>query len=104
LEKTKAELLSNEFKVAAQIYECNLSGEKIWFSKLAEQFDGKLNPAKGKLSPATVLKALRALSAWGIVKAEYGATDKDRAGRLLYITGESKSTIKEIYENFWKEQ
>lgn len=101
MEKTKAELLSNEFKVAAQIYECNLKGEKIWFSKLAEIFETRRGST---LSPATVLKALRALFSWGIVKAEYGATDKDRAGRLLFITGESTSTIKEIYENFWKEQ
>jgi hypothetical protein len=94
--KTKAELLSNEFKVAAQIYECNLSGEKIWFSKLAEIL-------KDYMSSTTVMNSLRGLSQWGIVKAEYGETDKGRAGRLLFIAGESKTTIKEIYENFWKE-
>ena len=94
MEKNKSELLSNEFKVAAQIYEYNLSEKKIWFSKLAEIL-------KPHMSQATVMKALRILFDWGIVKAEYGPTDKNRAGRLLYIAGESKSTIEEIYENYW---
>ena len=95
MEKTKAELLSNEFKVAAQIYECNQNEQKIWFTNLVEL----LAP---HMSSATVMKSLRTLFDWGIVKAEYGPTDKNRAGRLLFIAGESKSTIKEIYENFWK--
>jgi hypothetical protein len=93
--KTKADLLSNEFKVAAQIYEYNIAEKRVWFSKLAEL----LKPC---MSQATVMKSIKTLFDWGIVKAEYGATDKNRAGRLLYIAGESKSTIKEIYENFWK--
>ncbi len=95
MEKTKSELLSNEFKVAAQIYEYNLIEQKIWFSKLVQL----LQPY---MSQATVMKSLRTLFDWGIVKAEYGPTDKNRAGRLLYIAGESRTTIKEIYENFWK--
>jgi predicted transcriptional regulator len=95
--RSKAELLSNEFKVAAQIYECNEAKQNIWFSKLAELL-------KDHMAPATVMKSLRALFEWGIIKAEYGATDKGRAGRLLFIAGESRSTIKDIYENFWKEQ
>jgi hypothetical protein len=95
MEKSKSELLSNEFKVAAQIYACNEAQEKVWFSNLAELM-------KPYMSPATVMKSLRTLFDWGIVKAEYGPTDKNRAGRLLYIAGESRSTIKEIYEKFWK--
>ncbi len=95
--KSKSDLLSNEFKVAAQIYECNDKNEIIWFSKLAELLSSYM-------SPATVMKSLRMLSDWGVIKAEYGATDKGRAGRLLFIAGESKSAIKEVYENFWKDQ
>lgn len=96
MNKSKATLLSNEFKVAAQIYECNEENQKIWFSKLAELL-------KAEMCPATVMKSIRGLFDWGIVKAEYGETDKGRAGRLLFIAGESKSTIKDIYENFWKD-
>jgi hypothetical protein len=95
MQKTKADLLSNEFKVAAQIYACNEAKQKIWFSKLTELLGDHM-------SSATVIKSLRTLFDWGIVKAEYGETDKGRAGRLLYIAGESKGIIKEIYENFWK--
>lgn len=87
--------LAKEFEVAAQIYQCNLAEEKVWFTKLAQDL-------KPFMSQATVMKCLRTLFDWGIVKAEYGPTDKNRAGRLLYIAGESRSTIKEIYENFWK--
>ena len=95
MEKTKSELLSNEFKVAAQIYEYNKSDEKIWFAKLAQLLQPYMNKA-------TVMKSLRTLFDWGIVKAEYGPSNKNRAGRLLYIAGESRTTIKEIYENYWK--
>ena len=96
VQEIKAAQLSKEFKVAAQIYECNENQERIWFSKLAKL----LKPC---IDSATVMKSLRTLFDWGIVKAEYGPTDKNRAGRLLFIAGESKSTIKEIYENYWKE-
>ncbi|MGO8805643.1 MAG: hypothetical protein ACLQO7_03420 [Candidatus Bathyarchaeia archaeon] len=95
MEIAQRKILSKEFKVAAQIYECNERSETVWFSKLAELL-------KPYMSPATVMKSLRTLSDWGIIKAEYGPTDKGRAGRLLFIAGESKSTIKDIYENFWK--
>jgi hypothetical protein len=94
---SKADLLSKEFKVAAQIYECNQKNESIWFTRLAELL-------KDQMSAATLMKALRALFEWGIVRAEYGETNKGRAGRLLFIAGESKDTIKEIYEKFWKDR
>lgn len=91
----KVAILSKEFKVAAQIYECNIEGKKIWFTKLAELLSEDM-------SPPTVMKALRSLSDWGIAKAEFGETGKGRAGRLLFIAGEEKATIKEIYEKYWK--
>ena len=95
--KSKSDLLSNEFKVAAQVYECNEKGENIWFSKLVTLLGTHM-------SAATVMKSLRMLSDWSVIRAEYGPTDKGRAGRLLFIAGESKSTIKEVYENFWNEK
>lgn len=91
---SKRELLSSEFKVATQIYECNVKNEPVWFTKLE-------NLLKGQLGKGTVFRSLRVLFDWGIVKAEYGPTEKNRAGRLLYISSEVKPTIKEIYENFW---
>jgi hypothetical protein len=91
----KAIELSNEFKVASKIYESNLHGDKVWYSKLA-------NLMQDWMGPAEVLKSIRCLCAWGIIKAEYGLIESNKAGRLLYVTGESKTTIKEIYEAFWK--
>lgn len=96
LRKKKSEILSNEFKVAAQIYECNEKGDNVWFTKLAELL-------KDHISQSTVMKSLRTLFDWGIVTAQYGETDKKRAGRLLFISGESKETIRQIYEKFWKD-
>ncbi len=93
----KKDILSPEFKVAAEIYKYNSRGEKVWFTKLAESL-------KGEMSSSTVMKALRRLFDWGIVKAEFGETDTGRAGRLLYIAGESKGVIGEIYEKFWKDR
>jgi predicted transcriptional regulator len=87
--------LSSEFKVASQIFACNETEEKVWFSKLAKQL-------KPYMNSTDVMKSLRTLFDWGIVKAEYGPTDKNQAGRLLYIAGESRSTIKEVYEKYWR--
>jgi len=92
--KNKEDILSNEFKVAAQIYECNNKDENVWFTKLVGLLEGEM-------SSSTVMKSLRTLFDFGIVKAQYGETDKGRAGRLLFIAGESKDTIRQIYEEFW---
>jgi len=88
-------LLSNELKVAAEIYACEQRGERVWFTKLAQLL-------KGEMAPATVMKSLRTLIDFGIIKAQFGETEKGRAGRLLYISGESRKTIEHIYEEFWK--
>jgi hypothetical protein len=92
---SKRDMLSNEFKVASQIYECNTKGEKVWFNRLADLL-------KDTMSSGAVHNALKVLFDWSIVKAEYGPTEKNRAGRLLLIANESKPTIKEIYENYWR--
>jgi len=91
----REEILSKALTVAAKIHECEEKGEKVWFTKLSELL-------KDEMSPSTVLKALRTAFDWGIVKGQYGETDAGRPGRLLYIPGESKETIREIYEKFYK--
>lgn len=96
LKDRKKDILSDEFKVAAEIFRFNnILKEPIWFTKLAEEL-------KDEMSSSTVLRALNVLSDWGIVKAQYGATGKGRAGRLLYIAGEARNTIESVYEQFWK--
>lgn len=93
-EKPKSEMLSKEFKVACQILRFNEKNEKVWFTKLKDS----LNDEMGQ---TTVMNALKTLFDWGIVKAEYGETEKERAGRLLFVTGEAKQTIKQVCEEYW---
>lgn len=88
--------LSNEFKVAAEIYACNENGELIWYTKLVQRLSGKL-------SKNTIAHALDTLFDWGIVKAEYGETETGRAGKLLMISNEAEPIVRDLYLNFWKD-
>lgn len=87
--------LSNELKVAAEIFGCQERGEKVWLGKLQERLNGEI-------SKNTISAALDTLFDWGIIKAEYGETEKGRAGRLLMISNESVPLIKELYEKYWE--
>lgn len=88
--------LSNEFKVACEIYKAEVQGEPIWFTKLVERLEHKV-------SKNTISDALDTLFDWGIIKGEYGPTDTGRAGRLFQISNEHKSRIKDLYEHYWKD-
>jgi hypothetical protein len=94
--------LSNELKVAAEIYRCELLDQKVWLGKVVELLDGVTNPNK-KISKNTISTAIDTLFDWGIIKAEYGATERGRAGRLLMISAEAKPTIKDLYKRYWKD-
>jgi hypothetical protein len=89
--------LSNELKVAAEIFGCQERGEKVWLGKLQERLSGEI-------SKNTISAALDTLFDWGIIKAEYGETEKGRAGRLLMISNESVPLIKELYVKYWKDR
>jgi DNA-binding HxlR family transcriptional regulator len=93
--KPKKDILSKEFKVACEIYRFNEKEEKVWFTKLKDSLEGEM-------VQSTLMNALRTLFDWGIVKAEYGETEKGRAGRLLFVAGESRQIIKDVYETYWK--
>ena len=89
--------LSNELKVATEIFGCQERGEKVWLGKLQERL-------AGEISKNTISAALDTLFDWGIIKAEYGETEKGRAGRLLMISNESIPLIKELYLKYWKDR
>ncbi|KXA91525.1 hypothetical protein AKJ63_01375 [candidate division MSBL1 archaeon SCGC-AAA259D18] len=92
----KGGLLSNDMKVACEIYRHNEDKkEPIWFAKLSEILENEM-------LRSAVSRSLDKLSDWGIVKREHGETEGGRAGRLLYIANEPKDTIKSVYEEFWK--
>lgn len=95
MNEKKSDLLSNEFKVACEIFLFNDEGKKVWFTNLVESL-------KDEMGQTTVMNSLRTLFDWGIVQAEFGETGKGRAGRLLYISGESKDTIRQVCEAYWK--
>ena len=67
-------ILSNEFKIACEIYKAELNQEPIWFTKLTEILYGKI----GK----TII-SLDALSDYGIVRYVYGATNTGCVGRII---------------------
>lgn len=87
--------LSNELKVAAEIYRCSELNEKVWFGKLVDLLHGEV-------SKATISRSLNVLFDWGIIKAEYGESEKGRAARLLKVCNENEPLIKELYEKYWK--
>lgn len=93
--KPKSDILSKEFKVACEISRLNEKNEKVWFTKLRDSL-------VDDMTQSTLMNALRTLFDWGIVKAEYGETGAGRAGRLLYVAGESKQIVKEVCEEYWK--
>jgi hypothetical protein len=93
--KPKWKLLSHDMMVAAEVYKFNSRGKTVWFTNLVESL-------RGVLSGATIQKSLTALTDWGIVKVQFGETETGRAGRLLFIAGEAKNTIAQVYEEYWK--
>jgi hypothetical protein len=86
--------LSQELMVACEIYSLGLRNEKVWLSKLQTNLSGKVGKTK-------IGTCINTLFDWGILKAEYGPTDSGRAGRLLFISDDSKPLIKELYEKYW---
>lgn len=94
-ERKKEELLSKEFKVACAILTFNRKDEKVWFTKLRDTL------AKDGIGQSTVMNGLRTLFDWGIVKAEYGETEKGRPGRFLYVAGEARKTIEQVCDEYW---
>ena len=94
---TRDSPLSNSFKVASEIYHITEEEkQRVWYGKLAHTLSQIM-------SSSTVLNSINELINWGIVKVEYGPTETGRAGRLLYISGESKDAIKSVHETYWKD-
>ena len=87
-------LLSQELIVACCIYDLQSKNEKIWLLKIQEHLSGKVG--KGK-----VRSAIDTLFDWSLIKAEYGETDKKRAGRLYRIPEEAVSMIAELHKKYY---
>ena len=94
MKNEKKNPMSTEFKVACEIYKHQLTGKKIWTNKLIERF-------KDELPKEKVVEAISTLFDWSIIKAEHGATEDGREGRLYSIDPYAKHMIKDLYDHWW---
>ena len=65
-----AKEMSNDFKVAMRIYECNLSGEPIWYRKLADEFE-----KEGTMDRMMVSRNIDKLFDLGIAEGDWEKID-----------------------------
>lgn len=86
--------LSQELIVACCIYDLQSKNEKIWLLKIQGNLSGIVGKAK-------VRSAIDTLLDWSLIKAEYGETDKKRAGRLYRIPEEAVSMIAELHKRYY---
>jgi len=87
--------LSNELKVACEIYAHNERNETIWFAKLVKTLQHKLTKIE-------VERCINTLFDWGIIRGEYGETIDGKAGRTYHIDYGSEQLISEMYSQWWK--
>jgi len=86
--------LSDEFKIACEIYKHNQANEPIWYSKLKDIMSTHMDAN-------TVSMALNVLFDWGIIKAEYGGSESGKAAKLLYVSESAEPIIEELYRKYW---
>jgi hypothetical protein len=93
------EKLSNDLKVACEIWHYNQKKEPIWFSKLVESLGWCMDKYE-------VSHAMNTLEDWLIIFGEYGATSEGRAGRVWYVDTHDGGDyrIRNLYEKYWKNE
>jgi hypothetical protein len=89
--------LSDEFKIACEIYHHNINNEPIWLGKLVEIFDGRITKLE-------VWYSTDVLVDWMIAYYAPGSLGDGHAGFLWYIDKDAIPNIKELYENFWRDE
>jgi hypothetical protein len=96
--KNSQNKLADEFVVFTTIYEITkIKKEVVWRQKL-------FRALRGKLKQKRIEDCLRALSAWSLIKQEYGPADKNSSKRLIFISSESMQLAKEQYEKYVKKE
>jgi hypothetical protein len=86
--------LSYELIVACCIYDLQLKNEKVWLLKIQQNLAGIVGGNR-------IRSAIDTLFDWGIIKAEYGETDKKRAGRLYQIQEDAVPMIAELHKRYY---
>lgn len=94
-DKTK---ISDDLKVACEIWHFNQINEPIYFTKLVESL-------KMYMSKQVVSHSLDTLEDWMIVYGEYGPAGEGRIARVFFIDTHDGGDfrIRELYESYWKE-
>ena len=64
--------------------------EKVWFTKLCSLFP--------YASKSRISRSLDILSDWGMIKSQYGETEKDHASRLYFVSSELEDEVKQWYK------
>ena len=83
--------LSNEFKVACEIYHNELRNSPIEFKQLVKEMNGIVTEDEIK-------KELDILFDWGIVNVEF--TDSHR--KVIVISTSSRPVIASLYDKYWR--
>jgi hypothetical protein len=86
--------LSYELIVACCIYDLHSKNEKVWFLKIQQNLAGIVGGNR-------IRTAIDTLFDWSMIKAEYGETDKKRAGRLYRIQEDAVPLISELHKKYY---
>jgi hypothetical protein len=91
--------LSDDLKVACEIWHYQAKGERVWFTKLVDSLAWCMDKN-------TVSHSMDTLCDWMIMYGEYGATEKGRAGRLFFIDTHDDGDFRicDLYEKYWKDE
>jgi len=85
--------VSDEFKLAVQIYKFNMTKQPAYLDRLADFFKGSMDDGK-------VLRLLHFLGDFGIVESAYGGIGDGRAGKLFYVDSGEVWEIRKVYETY----
>ena len=90
----KWDALSLDLKICYWVYDFNKKKEKVWFGKL-------IKPLKGEAGLIPMGKAVEKLLDLGILDGHWEKIG-DKWARVLMVTGEAESFVKNIYRNINK--
>jgi len=82
----------NSLIVATYVYDCQLKGDRVWFTKIVEHLS---------LDKHQISHAIDECFDWGILYGEYGETIPGRGGRLLMVDEDAKLIIEPIWRNLY---
>ena len=89
----KMDKLPNDFEIAVKIFRYTENGEDVWFSKLVEDYNGKI-------SRSTISKNLDQLFDLGIITGDWKKNEDGKWIRTFKIAGEANGLIRSISDKY----